>query len=322
MKISAIVPVYNAEKYVSKCIESVLSQTYSDWELWLVDDGSQDNSLSILQEYSNKDSRINVIHQENGGAGMARNAAIQRVSGDYIVFIDSDDYVEKEYFSLIVKKNTDVVFIDVLQRNDKNEILRKECISQYSKYNKDDVIRFQMTGKMPWGGVRKAVKTHIVKDNNILFSHHKVGEEAIYSFLVLLYANDFSFIDIPVYNYVLHHDSLSHTPLDDPWGNVGANLKEKITELGLFDTYASTLKAFAITALVVSLDKMAQKYYITDYLIKAKNRMCSFNDSYGSDLKADSLHMMLSARISWFVLSARLFLLFYFVSKIRRIINK
>jgi len=99
MKISVIVPVYNAERYISRCVDSILKQTYSDWELLLVDDGSKDNSLAILNDYGKKDSRIRTFHQENAGAGAARNVGLENAIGDYIVFIDSDDFVEPDFFS-------------------------------------------------------------------------------------------------------------------------------------------------------------------------------------------------------------------------------
>ena len=99
MKISVIVPVYNAERYLPRCIESILSQTYSDWQLVLVDDGSKDMSLKMCMSFAQKDKRILVIHQENAGAGAARNTGLSRAQGDYIVFIDSDDYVDKDLSS-------------------------------------------------------------------------------------------------------------------------------------------------------------------------------------------------------------------------------
>ena len=179
MKISVIVPVYNAEKYISRCVDSVLKQTYSDWELLLVDDGSKDASLAILNDYAQKDRRIRTFHQENAGAGAARNVGLDNAIGDYIVFIDSDDFVEFDFFSLIIEKNTDVVFLDVNRRKEDFSVDCIENLSMFTNLPKEDVLRNQMTGKMLWGGVRKAVKSKIIKDHKIRFSNHKVGEEAI-----------------------------------------------------------------------------------------------------------------------------------------------
>ena len=92
MFFSIIVPVYNSEKYLSQCIESVLSQSYSNFELILVDDSSTDSSFEICQLFANKDARINVIHKENGGTSSARNVGLNNAKGDYILFMDNDDY--------------------------------------------------------------------------------------------------------------------------------------------------------------------------------------------------------------------------------------
>ena len=95
-KVSVIVPVYGVEKYVSKCIESVLNQTYSDWELILVDDGSPDRSGAICDEYAQKDCRIKVIHKENGGVSSARNKGLDNATGEWVTFLDSDDYLQSD----------------------------------------------------------------------------------------------------------------------------------------------------------------------------------------------------------------------------------
>lgn len=100
--VSVIIPVYNTEKYLRKCVDSVRNQTYQNLEIWLVDDGSTDSSGAICDEYAQKDSRIYVIHKENAGQGMARNAALDRCTGKYIAFVDSDDWIELSYVEKLV----------------------------------------------------------------------------------------------------------------------------------------------------------------------------------------------------------------------------
>lgn len=111
--ISVIIPVYNTEKYIKKCVESVLAQTWKDFELILVDDGSKDSSPEICDEYSKADSRIKVIHKNNEGPGIARNVALDNSSGEYISFVDSDDWIKPEMFEKMVttaeKYNADIV---------------------------------------------------------------------------------------------------------------------------------------------------------------------------------------------------------------------
>ena len=103
MRISVIVPVYQVEKYLSRCIESLLAQSYSDYEIILVDDGSRDGSGQICDDYAGREARIRVIHQENQGLGPARNAGVRQASGDYVVFVDSDDYVAEDYLEYLAE---------------------------------------------------------------------------------------------------------------------------------------------------------------------------------------------------------------------------
>ena len=93
-KISVIVPVYNAEKYLHRCIDSILSQTFTDFELLLINDGSKDSSGAICDEYAAKDNRVRVFHKENGGASSARNLGLDNAKGEWIAFVDSDDLLE------------------------------------------------------------------------------------------------------------------------------------------------------------------------------------------------------------------------------------
>lgn len=98
-KITVIVPIYNAEQYLEKCIDSIINQTYTNLEIILINDGSTDNSGAICDEYAKKDSRIKVIHKENGGQATARNVALDIATGDYIAFVDSDDYIDLEMYN-------------------------------------------------------------------------------------------------------------------------------------------------------------------------------------------------------------------------------
>ena len=115
--ISIVIPIYNVEKYIEKCLDSVIKQTYKNIEIILVDDGSPDNCGKICDSYANNDKRIQVIHKENGGLSDARNVGIERANGKYITFVDSDDYIELDYieylYTLIKKYNTKISFCKV-----------------------------------------------------------------------------------------------------------------------------------------------------------------------------------------------------------------
>lgn len=263
MKISIIVPVYNADRYLEKCMDSVRGQTYSDWEMILIDDGSSDRSADIADHAAEQDSRIRVIHQENAGPGIARNRGIKEAAGDYIVFLDADDYVDLNYLQLLVPKamENDVVFIDVLQVDPQGQVLAEERMSRFKVLSKEDLIRCQMTGKMPWGGVRKAVRRSLLTENGIAYSQHLIGEEALYSFRVLSAAKQIDFLDTnPVYYYVNHEGSQSKLASDDPWGGVVRTLRDYIRSTSEKDLYATAINSFAYTALCVSVFRISCNY--------------------------------------------------------------
>ena len=295
--ISVIIPVYNAEKYLRRTIKSVMNQDYEDWEIVAVNDGSSDNSLNILQKFSELDSRIHIVSKENGGAGAARNEGIKHAKGEYVVFLDSDDYIKKEYFSLLSKRNEDVVFVDVMRKNEDSSKYFVEKMSKYSGYCKEDIIRFQMTGEMPWGGCRKAVKRNLLINNQIFYSEHQVGEEAIYSFEILNKAEKIGFIDKELYCYNIHNGSLSQIILEDPWGEVCLALKDKIKQLGLDHKYSNTLNAFIIVAGIVSLTNMAKLYSWKEYSFYAKEKVKWIKKNLDYVAGIDFKHMNKKAKI-------------------------
>lgn len=150
--ISVIIPVYNAVSYLERSVNSVINQTYPHWEMILVDDGSKDGSGQICDGVAMRDSRVRVIHQENAGAGAARNAGIALATGEYVVFVDADDTIERNYLELLSNHDEDLVFVDVNQTDCKGRILGTEYMSKYKNLSKDELLRSQMTGRLPWGG--------------------------------------------------------------------------------------------------------------------------------------------------------------------------
>lgn len=128
--ISIIVPIYNVEQYLGECVDSILSQTYKNLEIILVDDGSPDNCGAICDEYAKKDKRIRVIHKENGGLSSARNAGLDVATGEYISFIDSDDYVSEKFievlYNLCKKNSADISECDFIKFDDKVEVIESD----------------------------------------------------------------------------------------------------------------------------------------------------------------------------------------------------
>lgn len=314
--ISVIIPVYNAENTIERCLESVKKQTYSNWEMIVVDDGSSDSSGIILDRAEQNDNRIHVIHQENHGAGFARNNGILRATGEYIVFLDSDDEISPIYFEQLDKCRSDVVFIDVNRQNEDGSIV-EEAMSKYEGMSKDDFIRAQLTGKILWGGVRKAAKRELLTRHHILYSENTVGEEALYSFKLLYHAESIEFIRGSVYTYFVHKDSLSHSVLADPWGEVALLLRNCIQEMGCYEEYATTLNAFIATAAVVSLDKIAQQYPLHEYLNKAKKRYAMLRTKIDRLYHIDYKHMSTKAILIYMLMRLRMFRIIFCLSRIR-----
>ena len=138
MIFSIIIPIYNIENYIGECIESVLCQTFTDFELILVDDGSTDRSLEVIKQYQKKDNRIIVIHQENAGPGSARNAGIKRASGEYMVFFDGDDFlVKKEALEHLYQCSAeqDIMVYPLKYMSDYNKVIRDSNVKYEEEFN-------------------------------------------------------------------------------------------------------------------------------------------------------------------------------------------
>ena len=300
MKFSVIMPVYNAEKYLHKSISSVIHQVWKDWELIAVDDGSTDKSLEILNQFSKSDKRVRTVHQDNGGPGAARNNGLSLATGDYVVFLDSDDYIDEEYFSLLapLAERNDVVFIDCNQVDESGKLICKEQMSDYKEWSLDRITRSQLTGKIPWGGVRKTVSLELLRKNHIQYTNHENGEEALYSFRVMLGAQSVAFLDSkPVYFYVNHEGSQSKKPSFDPWGGVVDTIRNYTKETGLYELYADTLNAFDICAFVVSIDRMNKCLSGKDLRSEVRERRLRFHSSFDKQYGVDKKNMPFKAKV-------------------------
>ena len=175
MFFSVVVPVYNVEKYLKECIDSILNQTFTDFELILVDDGSTDLSGNICDAYAAKDSRVKVIHKENGGQSTARNAGVDTASGQYVIFIDSDDMFSDNYFFEQVKEKTvenpDVIVYRYCKYYEDGKI--DDCgIKLDEIYSTDKIEILKELVKRDaffcscWS---KCTKLSLLKENNIFF---------------------------------------------------------------------------------------------------------------------------------------------------------
>ena len=167
-KISIIIPVYNVESYLQQCVESVISQTYSNLEIILVDDGSPDNCPALCDEWAKKDNRIKVIHKKNEGLSAARNSAIKVASGEYLLFIDSDDYVSNELCEIAIRSMenfcADVIvfgYEKFFENSSETEIIKPDEIKTLSK---EDSLRKLITGDIDNYAWNKLYKKYLFDD--------------------------------------------------------------------------------------------------------------------------------------------------------------
>ncbi len=182
-KVSVILPVYNVEEYLQQALDSIINQTLEDIEIICVNDGSKDNSLSILEEYASKDNRIKIINQENQGQGASRNNAIKISSGKYIAFVDPDDWIELDMFEKLYNKaekyNTDLIEFSYFRNHERNNSVRKKKINLALPTNKiikplDYPKYIFQPPRYAWN---KFFQTKLLKDNNILFGQGRWHED-------------------------------------------------------------------------------------------------------------------------------------------------
>lgn len=219
VKISVIVPVYNVEQYLARCVDSILGQTCSNLEVILVNDGSKDTSGSICDEYAAKDRRIRVIHKENGGLSSARNAGIDAASGDYITFVDSDDWIEEQSYEWMM---------DAMLRHG----VKLVCAGRYDVDGgtgektvglcpqKEEVISGEeMAGRIfTWDNCDSSACDKLY--HRSLFENHRyplgvVCEDLPVTYRIALAAGKVAMLPKPVYNYYQRPGSISRSSVSD-----------------------------------------------------------------------------------------------------------
>lgn len=225
--ISIVVPVYNAEKYIGVCVDSVLEQTYTNFELLLINDGSKDNTLEVLKSY--KDSRIKVYSFENQGAGKTRNKGIQLSNGKYITFIDADDYIDVNYLEILHKEIQDN---DVLISGYKKVSLDNHTLMYASnpKMSVWDEFRYVAT----WG---KLYRLDFLKDNHIEYEKFVLGEDVYMNVKCNSLTSNVKVIDYAGYNYCFNPNSLTQSKKSVQGNNDILMLLNKIQNTLNLDKY-------------------------------------------------------------------------------------
>ena len=209
-KISVIVPVYKAEKYLHRCVDSILAQSFTDFELILVNDGSPDNSGAICDEYAQKDNRVHVFHKKNGGVALARNLGLDNAKGKWITFIDADDYIEDGFLNFPDSTQEDLLIQNykVLgdEGYDKGEFTESTIPTVQIQNFINTNIEKQFL-KTPWA---KFFKRDIIQKNEIRFPNGvKIGEDTLFVLDYLYYTKSIHFLASANYLYYFDKDFIN-----------------------------------------------------------------------------------------------------------------
>lgn len=231
-KVSIIIPVYNVEKYLDKCVQSAINQTLQDIEIILVDDESPDNCPQMCDEYAKKYSRIKVVHKKNGGLGFARNFGLEVAAGEYVTFLDSDDFVDlytyEHLYNLAVKNNLDAIYYKYTRFTIEDEVVARQPNNDITKYFDEDIKELMLDiiasepsakvdHKIQCSSCTAMYRMDVIKDNNVRFHSERelISEDLIFNLDFLKYATKVAFNNGAHYHYRVNPTSLTSTVRTD-----------------------------------------------------------------------------------------------------------
>lgn len=227
-KLSIIIPVYNVERYLDKCVQSAMNQTLQDIEIILVDDESPDNSPQMCDGYAKKDSRIKVVHKKNGGLGFARNSGLDIATGEYVTFLDSDDFVDlytyEHLYNIAKKENLDAVYYKFKRFMNEDEVSAEKPSNKIKKYENEEVKELMLDiiasepsakvdHKIQCSSCTAMYRMTIINENNVRFHSERelISEDLIFNLDYLKYAHCVAFYNGQHYHYRVNPTSLTGT---------------------------------------------------------------------------------------------------------------
>ena len=328
--ISVIVPVYNVEEYLRECIESIISQTYSNLEIILIDDGSKDQSGMICDEYEKKDSRIKVIHKENAGVSSARNTGLQIATGDWVAFVDSDDWLEENYFEVLINaaktNNVEVVLCGY----NRVVLSNKESINNSEKTIVLNSRAFLIKILNPQTGYgfchMKLYKKEVIKD--ILFDANLiVGEDALFNEQIAYNVKKVCMIEKSLYNYRINLNS-AVKKYDPEYAN--KYLKSmKVNKEYLMNNYSGDKEIIqnyynyvAFHVLLIAVNYCYNKQNKTKNKSKLMKEICGCGEFKEGIQKSNYKSLSLTRKIAMFTIKHRMFFLTSLICGIRNNQNK
>lgn len=237
-KISVIVPVYNAETYLPQCIESILKQDYEDLELLLVDDGSSDKSVQICEEYGRRSEKIRVLAQKNSGVSAARNKGIENAKGDYIVFVDADDYLPESFVlsHMVAKMDEADILVGDYMRLWNDRLLPAGSCSSFSGFSPEQGA-FRFRGFFSVGTLSyvwcKMYRRSFLQENQLRFGDYDYAEDKLFNFYCYIRGAKYTFLPEPVYVYRKNEASASYRFRPDSvrgWMAIAEELEHSVRE--------------------------------------------------------------------------------------------
>ncbi len=283
VKLSIIIPVYNVENYLSRCLESILNQTFNDFEIICVNDGSTDNSPAVLQKFKSNDERIIIIDKKNEGSGVARNVGLSIAKGDYVYFVDGDDWIEENSLDKIILKaaelNTDIlIFGGLSYYNNKGknggysaDKLPKQYLNKVfsSKDIKKDIFKFPSTA---W---TKLYRREFLLKNNIKFQDIKVGQDQLPFFHSMIKAERIALLPENIYCYRKNRKGSAMT----------VKKKKSFSPIYVFYGIEDMLKSENL------LDDY-KSIFVNKYLSKATSWLGKFQDDLKHDYYVEYLKLL------------------------------
>jgi len=325
--ISIIVPVYNVEKYLKQCIETIQSQTYKNLEIILVDDGSPDNSGKICDEYAEQDSRIKVIHKENGGVSSARNLGLEKATGEFIAFIDADDYISADYceklLTTLKQENADCVACGYnrVYDNKTEEIISKEPYSLDNKAFLEKILFVQNgLGFCHMKIWQKSVIANIKFDEKL-----KVGEDALFNIQASTNIKKFYMLNEALYNYRFNETSVVRN-FDENYMNkylasmqvaqkyVNENYRDDKNILDKINNYIS----YHVLLIVVNYCFNPENKLKTMEQIKKLKMVCEIEEFKNAIKKSSYEGFSTTRKITLFTLKYKFYFLTMIIGKVRQ----
>lgn len=265
-KVSIIIPVYNVERYLKECLDSIVNQTLTDIEIICVNDGSTDGSLGILEKYASEDDRIKIINQENQGQGVARNNGLNLATGEFIGFVDPDDWIDESMYEKMynsaIENDCDLVECLYNKHYDTTNVTKKVVLKNIKKYyNKafslksDKEYLFMGHCAIVWN---KLFKRELILKHNIAFENSKINEDGIVSFSGRMYANKLFLLPLHLYFYRQRECSARYKKSDEYFSLIGVinNFVSAVKVAGFYNEYKIELSNYIVRSLVENYSRI------------------------------------------------------------------